>query len=364
MTNKTSITTFQMIFLLIHAQIGVGILSMPHDIFKEAEQDSWMTILLTGMFIQVFILLYGALLNRFPNKNLFEIARILLGNKIGNVVTFMFSIVYIFFATNVLARYTYLLNAWMMPHTPRWAIIAVMCLTVFVIVKENLQIIARFSIIASVVFTGFILSALFAMKDANISFLFPVGANGVMPIIKGVQVTIYSYFGYELILLFAPFIQPANKGIVRAATIANIFVTLFYFILVVVTLMSFTKEEMLMLPEPVLFLIKSISFKIIERPDLFFTSMWIVLVATTIMITLYTAILGFRTVMTKAKVTPIAIVVIALIFLGTIPVNDMFKIEAFTTFNDKFLRILIWALPIFLLLISLIFNKKEVVKEE
>src|SRR5699024_9999868 len=260
------------------------------------------------------------------------------------------------FAINVLARYDYLLNAWMMPHTPRWATLAIMCFTVFMIVKKNLQIIARFSIIASVVFTGFILSALFGINDANVTFLFPVGSNGMMSIIKGFHVTIYSYFGYELILLFAPFVQPANKGIVRAATITNIFVTLFYFILVVVTLMSFTKEEMLMIPEPVLFLIKSISFKIIERPDLFFTSMWIVLVATTIMITLYTAMLGFRTVMTKVKVTPIALVVTVLAFLGTLPLNDMFKIETFTIFNDQFLRILILALLIVLLLIFFIFN--------
>ncbi len=364
MNSKTNITTFQLGFLLIHAQIGVGILSMPHDIFKMAEEDSWITILLTGMFIQIFILLYGALQNRFPNKNLFEIARTLLGKKIGNIVTVLFSMAYISFAINVLARYVYLLNAWMMPHTPKWALLGVMCFTVFIIAKKNLQIIARFSIIASVVFTGFVISALFSMKDANFSFLLPVGANGVMPIIKGVQATTYSYFGYEFFLLFSPFIQPANKGIVRAATIANIFVTGFYFILVVVTIMYFTKKELLMIPEPVLFLIKSISFKIIERPDLFFTSMWIVLVATTLMITLYAVILGFRTVMTKAKINYIAIAVIALIFLGTLPINDMFKIKAFTTFNDQYLRIVIWALPIILLLISFIFNKKEVVKDK
>lgn len=363
MNSKTSITTFQLIFILIHMQIGVGILSMPHDLFKASGTDSWITILVTGIITQLFIFLFGALMKRFPNNNIFGIARLLLGKKLGNVLTIMFSIFYIFFAVITLARFAYILRAWMLPHTPSWVILAIMCFTTVFIVKENIQVIARFTIIASVVFTSFIVVSIFVLDNATFSHLFPVGTNGFSPIIKGVPKTLYSYFGYELIVFLYPFVQPPNKGIVRSATIANIFVTLFYFLLVVITLISFTAKELLQIPEPVLFLVKSISFEIIERPDLLFTSMWIVLSATTIFIIIYISSLGLATVMRTTNLIYAAIIVTFVSFLGTLPVDDMFIMDALSKLGDRFIRPVILGVPIIFLIISIICNKKEEVED-
>lgn len=364
MNSKTNITTFQLTFLLIHAQIGVGLLSMPHDIFQKTDSESWIVVLITGIIIQLFIFIYGALIKRFPNNNLFGIARLLLGKKLGNVVIILLSMFYILFLINVLIRFVYLLNAWMLPHTPRWVIIGLMCFVAVFIVKENIQIISRFSFIVSIVFTGFIISSVYALKDATFSYLLPVGTQGIMPIVEGIPEGLYSYFGFEILLILYPFVQPANKGITRAASIANVFVTSFYFLLTVVTVVSFSPKELLMIPEPVLFLMKAISFRVIERPDLFFTSMWIVLVATTVIICVYTSSLGLATVANKKNLKYFAFVVAVISFFGSLPFNDMFKINKISKITNLYIMPIVWGIPILFLILSIIFNKKESVKNK
>lgn len=364
MIPKTNITTFQLTFLLIHAQIGVGVLAMPHDVFKIAREDSWISILITGVIIQLLIFIYGALIKRFPNENLFGIARLLLGKKFGNVIIVLLSLIYISNVVLILVQFVYVLKAWMLPHTPAWVITGLMCFLAAFIVKENIQIIARFTVIASIIFIGFISAALYAFKFVKYSFILPVGINGVMPIIEGIPPSLYSFQGYELLLILYPFVQPTKKGIIPAATAANIFVTVFYLLFVVVTILFFTSKRLLMIPEPVLYLVKAYSFRMVERPDLLFTSMWIVFVATTLILIVFSSSLGFATLMNKTNIKMFAIIIASVSFIATLPIKDFHDIVLFYTINNRIILPVLWGIPILFLLISIIFNKKEEVENK
>src|SRR5699024_12649219 len=48
MISKTEISSFQLIFLLIHGQNGVGVITLPYDIFVKAKSDAWISVLITG----------------------------------------------------------------------------------------------------------------------------------------------------------------------------------------------------------------------------------------------------------------------------------------------------------------------------
>src|SRR5690625_2578234 len=94
MIGKNNITTFQLIFLLIHFQIGVGVITLPYDVYMKAKSDAWISILLTGVIIQLIILLYGALIKRFPSSNLYDIVQILFGRIFGKIFIILYRIYY------------------------------------------------------------------------------------------------------------------------------------------------------------------------------------------------------------------------------------------------------------------------------
>lgn len=364
MIGKSNITTFQLIFLLIHFQIGVGVITLPYDVYMKAKSDAWISILLTGVIIQLIILLYGALIKRFPSSNLYDVVQILFGRIFGKIFIILYSIYYISVGSLVLAKYVYFLKAWMMPITPKWILLALMCFTAVFLVKENLQIIARFTVISSVVFIGFIGASAYALKYANLTFILPIGTNGIMSVIQGLPSGIFAFQGFELLLIIYPFVQATNKSIIKAASIANLFVTLFYSMLVTVSILFFSPEELKRVPEPVLYLIKAFSFRIIERPDLLFTSMWIVLVATTFIGIVYASSLGMLTVMHSKNLKSYSILVAFICFLVAINFKGVYDISFMSKLHNHFLVPIFCGLPLFFLLTSIIFNKKEGVKSE
>lgn len=359
MAAKKEITQFQLIFLLIHSQVGVGVITLPFDVFMEAKGDSWISVLLTGVIIQITILLFGALMMRFPSSHLYGIVQSIFGKWIGKMIVILYSMYFIGIGGLVLAKFSYILKAWMMPLTPKWLLLVLMVVTAVYLVKDNLQLMARFFVLSSVVLIGFIGLSAYALKDANITYILPVGSNGVHPVIQGIQPALYTFQGFELLLVIHPFVQSNKRGVLKAATIANIFITLFYSFLVLTCLLYFSPGELKLVPEPVLYLIKSFSFRIIERPDLLFTSMWIVLVATTFMTMLYASSLGLSIVMNSNKIKNYVIVVAGICFLSAMTFRGTYDIESISRIQELFIFPFAFGLPVLVLLISIIFNKKE-----
>lgn len=360
MINKKEITQFQLIFLLIHSQVGVGVITLPFDVFMKAKGDGWISVLLTGALIQIMIFLFGALMVRFPSSNLYGIVQSLFGKWIGKVIVLLYSIYFITIGGLILTKFAYILKAWMMPLTPKWLIIAIMTFTAVYIVKENLQLMARFFVLVSVVLIGFIGLAAYALKDANLTFILPIGTNGILPIIQGMERGLYAFQGFEILLVIYPFVQANKKGVLKAATITNIFITFFYLFLVLTSLLFFSPEEFKLVPEPVLYLIKAFSFKIVERPDLLFTSMWIVLAATALMNAVYASSLGLSMVMNSNQLKKYVIIAAGICFLLAMTFREAYNIGIISRIYNKFVVFpFTLGLPILFLLISIIFNKKE-----
>src|SRR5699024_5847586 len=81
--------------------------TLPYDIFVKAKSDAWISVLITGIIIQIFIFIYGCLLRRFPNYSLFDIAIHLLGNFVGKIFIVIFVLSYISVAKLIMARFSF-----------------------------------------------------------------------------------------------------------------------------------------------------------------------------------------------------------------------------------------------------------------
>src|SRR5699024_11058322 len=169
MISKTEISSFQLIFLLIHGQIGVGVITLPYDIFVKAKSDAWISVLITGIIIQIFIFIYGCLLRRFPNYSLFDIAIHLLGNFVGKIFIVIFVLSYLSVATLIMARFSYFLKTWMMPMTPKWILLSLLSFTVIFIVIENIQVIGSLTVLMTEACIAYFLLNDYSLKYIHIT---------------------------------------------------------------------------------------------------------------------------------------------------------------------------------------------------
>lgn len=357
--NNNSITRFQLIFLLFQSQVGVGIVTLPHEIYMVANRDGWISILLSGLLVQIMVLIYGMLLKRFPSSNFYEIVQIILGKWLGKVIIFIITLYFIILGGIILARFSVIISAWMMPLTPKWILAAVVILTAMYIAVDNLQIISRFMFIATFTFPIYISFAIYALKDANITYILPIGSNGVIPVLKGMASTFWTLHGVELLLFIYPFIQADHRETIKTASLLNVFITLYYTAVMIASLLILSPEKLKIVPEPVIYIVKSFSFKVVERPDLIITSLWIVIVVTTFIVIIYISSLGLSVFLNKNRTKIIVFIVTTLSYISSLFVTGVYEVDTLGRFFAPFTILFIFIIPIIFLILSILMKKKE-----
>src|SRR5699024_7757795 len=257
MDKKEGLSKFQLFLILIHAQIGLGIITLPHDVFMTSNKSAWITILISGFIIQVFILIFGYIIKKFPSYSLPELIEKLLGRIPGKTLNVLYTIYFVLLASSLLAKYVVILKIWMMPVTPKWFLVILVLITAVYAAKENLSIIARFFLIASSVLIIFLGLSTIALKESKFIYALPILKEGFQPVLKGIPKTINSFQGYETLLFIFPFVKGSPRDIVKTASMANLFVTFMYTFLVFVSIVFFSSPELTLVSEPVLYLVKS-----------------------------------------------------------------------------------------------------------
>ncbi|MED4203906.1 GerAB/ArcD/ProY family transporter [Neobacillus mesonae] len=359
MKNNNQITKLQLITFIIQTQIGVAFLSLPFDTYKFAKGDSWISLLITGVVMQVLVFFYFILSNRFPKQDLFQILQSLLGRFVGKCLTLFYFAYFLLTGATILILFVYIIKKWMLPYTPYWVILLLMCAIGIYLAIENLTVIARFYFIAMIVLFFFIFVTPMAIKDGNIHYIMPIGHSGVWKILNGSAHATLAWQGLELFLIVSPFVPASSKEKLKAVTLANIFVTLLYTFLTFVCLIYFSGDEISLMPQPVLYLLKSFSFTIIERPDIVIISLWIILVGTSFVSYLYGASLAATFVIKKWKRQPFVYLAALFCFIFALFFNGEKEIEKLTKFTTNIGFIFLMAMPVFLLLISLLFKKQQ-----
>src|SRR5699024_4923894 len=108
----------------LHAQIGVGMITLANDVHMKAKTDSWLSVIIAGLIVQIIILFFGLLMRRFPNETLYEVIEITFGKIIGKIIIFVYAIYFMFVGAILLAKFIVILKSWMMPLTPKWILVA------------------------------------------------------------------------------------------------------------------------------------------------------------------------------------------------------------------------------------------------
>ncbi|MED3476522.1 endospore germination permease [Bacillus thuringiensis] len=358
--SENKITQFQLFFIVIQSQIGIGVISLPYNVSKISKGDAWISILVAGICISINIFLIWLLYRRFPSLTIFE----MLSEIVGKHIAFLLKITYIVYffsaSTWLILLFRRMVNIWILPRTPLWVVSFIMIAVCLYCARENLKVIARFDIVVSFLLVVLFLFITYVIKDINYLYILPVGESGFPAIIKSAMQTTTSFFGFELLLVVFPYCLGKNAGKIKVALMANGFVTFFYAYLTFVSLTYFGLSAIKFIPEPILYIMKFHSFQIIERTDLLFFSIWIVSVATSFMMYLYLASNGLACLFRETNHSTFAFYTASLIFvlLLFLPNNEN-VISVFNKYYSLASFFLVFVLPCILLFVSVVRGKKE-----
>ncbi len=208
--NSRQITSRQMLALIVLFLHGSASLV---SVTSKAKQDTWFTILLAGMMAVPMVLLYSAIVRKYPQKNLFEIINEVFGKIIGKVVCTLYIWYAIHLGSMNLRMFTEYMQLLTLGETPQIVISLFMILLCMLSVAcgiENMGRVAKISFVTVVAFI--ITTSVVSFKDMNFSNIKPMFSTDAATIIGSSFPTLMLPFG-ELVLIMAlfPFVKPTGN---------------------------------------------------------------------------------------------------------------------------------------------------------
>lgn len=356
--NEKSITQKQLFFMIFQSQVGIGLLSLPYSVHEHVQSDGWISVFLAGVSIQLLIFMYWILLWGFKGRNIYEITVIVFGKYVGKFINFLYSFFFLVLMTLLVLLLANLLKKWILEHTPFFIIILLLISTGIYIGKNNLRVLARFYTLA----TGFVLISIALpwfgfTTNLQFEYLFPIGQSGFKNMIIGSHDAIVAMFGFELILFIMPFVEGSYKQTLKSISFANIIVTLFYVYFTVTCYLIFSPEEIIIVPEPVLYLLKAVNFQWVERLDLIFLSIWIIPMSTSYVIYLYISSAGAANIFHKGqRKYPVWYLTLIVFLIGLLPISE-FEIDQIGKYVSLSSYAFIAFIPLLTLLTSVVRKK-------
>ncbi|WJH37268.1 spore germination protein [Paenibacillus sp. CC-CFT747] len=316
-------------------------------------------MLLAGLACEVNILVIWALMRRYPDCNVYQILPQLLGKRAGKVLTVLYAAYYLVFASTYISFYTRTIRTWILPTTPRWVVIFLLIAIVYCIAREKTKTIARlFLLLSPLILTPVILD-LFTLRYAHPLYLLPVGVTGWKELLKGGEESLTILYGYDMMFFIYARTRGSDKAKLYYALVGTAGVCLLYTYTFVMSAMFFSPMELPLVPEPALYMLKEITFKIVERTDLLFLSVWIIMAITSAVSYLYGSSLGgaelWKGRSRRKLMLPLAVVS----FLIPIYLNDEWKLQAWNKVISKCSPFVTFFIPLILLAVSRFAKKNQ-----
>ncbi len=205
---RNKISNQQIKALMVSIVVGIGILSLPSDMAMVLDNDGWIGILIDGIITIPFIIMIDRLFIMKPGKTFFQ-----LGREVLNPIVFQVFLIIGVFYIIILLGYTSrvfadIIKAYLLDTTPTEVIIITMLLAISYIARSPIEAIARMAVIIYPIIIIFVIFLIIInLPNMDVTNIYPIFQVNYKHIPRGVLTALFSYSGYEFILLVLPYAE-------------------------------------------------------------------------------------------------------------------------------------------------------------
>ncbi|WP_183192658.1 GerAB/ArcD/ProY family transporter, partial [Brevibacillus fluminis] len=228
------------------------------------------------------------------------ISEILLGKALGKAFNLLFVLYAVFSISSICQSYIRLVQS--VTLTEETIVFPLLCLfaVMVYIATGGIKSVARFCILAFFFTAWMIVYLKWGFIKGEISHIFPLVTTTFPKLIKAVDNSYATMFGYELLLVFFPYIVNQRKAL-KHASIGLWINVLIYVLVTFVSVMYFSEWQLRQLIYPVLNLYKAVELTFVERIENFGITLWVFLILSTAAAYLWMAKKGVDSVLSKKR---------------------------------------------------------------
>lgn len=292
--NERHQISYYLVFFIIHAtQFGIGVLGFQKIVVKEAGHDAWIAVILAGLYIHILIwMMYRILRN--ANGSLMAVHKKVYGKWIGNAVNLLWISYFFCFAIVVLRTYIEVIEVWMFPDISVWLYSGLFILLIYYIVMGGIRVVTGIAFFGTVLPLYLILTfIIFPLEFADYNNLMPILSHNPKEIFSGVKEMALTILGFEVLYILYPFIKQPEKS-QKWAHFGNLFTTILYFVIMVISILYFSEQELLRNSWATLAMWKVVEMPFVERFEYIGIANWSLIILPNICIAIWCANRGLK----------------------------------------------------------------------
>lgn len=310
---KNEISLMQFIFIINGAQVGTGIMSLSGELAASSGTDGWMSLIIGWLLNLVACLLIIQVFKRFPDDTVYDLLKRLFGKWLSLLVVIPITLYFTIFCCLVQIKAMLYIKAWFLPQTPDYLIMFLFAIPTYMVAGKGLRILGRYNELVFYLTAWMPFTLLFVLKYCHWLHLLPLFKDGIMPVIRGVEPSIYSILGFEVLWIIYPFLKYKEKA-TQGVIIANSITILAYIMATIICFAFFSPDEITSYHQPLLSLLKLIEFSFLERFDMIFLAFFLFVVSSSWISFMFMAAFGVSQMVRKQDHSPY-VAIIAVLFI-------------------------------------------------
>ncbi len=350
------IRAFYLFFIITSIQVGVGIMGAPMFIFKEAEQDSWLSIIIAFGYVLLVLFVMFRILGQYENADIFGIQVDIFGRWLGKLLGIIYIIYFTAALLSVILTYIDVVRVFIFPE------ISSLILGVLLVSLIIYCLYGGFRVIVGVVFIFFfsahwLLVLLYEpLMRMDLTHFQPFFQASFTELLKGARATAFTFAGFEILFLVYPFIQ--NKESAKFPAYFGAFWS--FGLLLIATVISvgyFSAAQLRELEWSLLSLFKIVSLPFVARFDYIVVAEWMMVALPNMILLMWAITYGMKRMYNVQQKRTLIITSFILLILIFFMSNHSIVIKL----TDLVAKIGFWLVYVypFLLLPIVLFKKKR-----
>ncbi|MBI0577302.1 GerAB/ArcD/ProY family transporter [Neobacillus cucumis] len=269
---RFQVSPYLVLFLVNSIQVGVGVLSFQAEIVKWAGNDAWISIIISGLYINILIWMMYRVLNK-EKTDIITINKKIFGKWIGNLFNIFLLIYFLLISTVIIRSYFEVIQVWMFPRLSLLSLCVIFCPLFYYIVEGGFRVVTGICFFGVMLPLYLILTLIFPLEFAHYGNLLPIFHHSINDIMLSAKQMSLSYIGFSALFIYYPFIKNPEKS-QKWAQFGVVFSILIYLTTYIVTIVFYSEEQLKTILWPTLDLWKIVEMPFVERFEYIGISSW------------------------------------------------------------------------------------------
>ncbi|WP_446897196.1 GerAB/ArcD/ProY family transporter [Clostridium sp. LBM24168] len=234
---ENKITSYQLLCILTGTAIGIGLINLPNEVTQIAKQNSWISVIIGGIYPLYIVFIACILQNKFHDMNILQLSRKFFGTIPGNFLNLVFMFNFIIYVTSIASGLTILLTTFIMSFMSPVKLLIFVIFLGAISSYSGLKPLASINEVIFVVTIVVCLISLVALGKGKILNVLPIFDPDIGSLLKASFESCFSYGGVEIIFLLYPLLSDkknfknhALKGVLFLVVLYSsiTFLTIYY----------------------------------------------------------------------------------------------------------------------------------------